>query len=345
MHGRPVRSQLELQRAWRQWLVTKLKADDSQVDVLRVQNASLHAHADWNDVSLDLRYVPTPGELCRLMLSRKVGRASGEDNIPGSVLRALAPSLSCVLHPLYTKVNLLRREPIHWKGSVLVGIPKKGKSSQKVDTCRSISIGDELGKLQHTWVRSAMFGEYESFVPRTQYGAVPRRGTSVATYTLRAFLAYRQSIGAPAGILFVDVSNAFDAAVRQAVVCTPGGGEALRQVLRKVFADEPARREFMLAVASAPAMQLAHVPSHVQQLVADSLACTWVSVDSVEAICATLIGSKPGDPLGDIIYGWVAARVASRLVSRMKDAGLVVRVPGVVGSSPFSSSAGAPECG
>ena len=56
-------------------------------------------------------------------------KASGPDGISSALLRTAPHQAAELLHPLYTKVGLRRREPLGFKGGTLCTIPKGGDES------------------------------------------------------------------------------------------------------------------------------------------------------------------------------------------------------------------------
>ena len=52
-----------------------------------------------------------------------------------------------------------------------------------------------------------------------------------------------------------------------------------------------------------------------------------VSTEGIEEIVNSRSGSKPGDPLGDIIFSFAALSVLHELESALGDQGLLVKIP------------------
>ena len=55
---------------------------------------------------------------------------------------------------------------------------------------------------------------------------------------------------------------------------------------------------------------------------------TWHSTQGLGAITHTEMGSKPGDPLGDIVFDFLASRVLYEIDREAHEAGLIHDLPG-----------------
>ena len=75
----------------------------------------------------------------------------------------------------------------------------------------------------------------------------------------------------------------------------------------------------------------AGVSQHLRALITDAHACTWHSVQGLEEITMDTVGSKPGDPLGSILFNYLAVSVLGEVAKRSEAAGLLATLPPACG--------------
>ena len=102
-------------------------------------------------------------------------------------------------------------------------------------------------------------------------------------------------------VLFVDVVAAFDSLIRELVFKCQHGDTSLEHVLSSFHMPDDMVRE-IVGCSRDTIMSCASVPPHLEALVANSHQCSWFSTNGISDIVGTGLGSKQGDPLGDIIF-------------------------------------------
>ena len=73
----------------------------------------------------------------------------------------------------------------------------------------------------------------------------------------------------------------------------------------------------------------AGVPKHLNALVREVHSGTWHSTQGVFKVTHTDLGSKPGGPLGDICFNFLATRVLNEIFSEALAQDLIFRLPRV----------------
>ena len=94
---------------------------------------------------------------------------------------------------------------------------KKKGDPRDCDSSRGILLADHSGKALAGIVKQAIDPIYESKMPATQFGAVPRRGTDQASLMIRAAIEVSILKGCSIAVLFVDLVKAFDKVIREIV--------------------------------------------------------------------------------------------------------------------------------
>lgn len=66
---------------------------------------------------------------------------------------------------------------------------------------------------------------------------------------------------------------------------------------------------FLQATREHDALTLAGVPLHLREVLAESLQDSWFAIKGRRLIANTRMGTKPGDPLGDILFEFAHAKI------------------------------------
>lgn len=134
---------------------------------------------------------------------------------------------------------------------------------------------------------------------------------------------------------FLDIRASFDSVCREYVA-------TFRKYGPEVAADAAGlgREECDLLtrriLEEGSALELAGASEHLNVLIADLLHNTWFSTVGVDGdIVRTSYGAIPGDPLGDILFAFLGARVKHTILLELHAAGLVLKVSRPIGSDPL----------
>ena len=167
---------MELDRAWLQYF------GDMELGELRDTADFVQSTIcpEFQDVHFtpDPGLVPSLSELESIMRGTRTDKAMGLDRIPGELLKGAPSRLAAILQPLFTKAVLRGRQPLQWRGGLLVEALKKVGLESKLSGHRSLFVGSVVGKAYHRYVRSKLIDRTEEVLRDTHCGA--RRGSTVA---------------------------------------------------------------------------------------------------------------------------------------------------------------------
>ena len=147
----------------------------------------------------------------------------------------------------------------------------------------------------------------------------------MAAHLPRAAADWAASKGLSAAVLFVDVVGAHYHAIRELVMTMPAGASATA-ILDGLGLSQEEREEMAGLIAGEPAMREAGVQEHVAALAAEALSNTWFAIDGASGVACTRRGSRPGDPLADVVYAFLAARCLRSVRAELRAAGLLHQV-------------------
>merc|ERR1712026_550839 len=66
---------------------------------------------------------------------------------------------------------------------------------------------------------------------------------------------------------------------------------------------------------------------HLRALVGEVHASTWHTAQGSHAVTIDNFGTKPGDPLGSIVFNFLEQKVLARVQQRVEQAGVVLVLP------------------
>ena len=106
------------------------------------------------ELTMDESLFPTRIEIEQCLRQVKPRKAAGLDCLPGDVLRIAAKPFARLLEPLFFKSVAFVRQPVQWRGGVLVSAWKGAGPTEQVSSYRSLFVGSAVGKTYHRLVRN-----------------------------------------------------------------------------------------------------------------------------------------------------------------------------------------------
>ena len=195
------------------------------------------------------------------------------------------------------------REPLNWKGGLLVPL-FKGKGSPAEPTAyRSIFLSDICAKIHHANVRQRLAEVWNEDASLIQLGGRKGCSTDVAHHLLHAHLAWARAANISCAILFVDLQSAFYSVLRSSFFSGEFHDDAICFAMRQLGITPAEWHDIRTAVASDSATD-GLKPHHVGSL-KDMFSATHFSMQGLEGRTATMRGTRPGDPVADILFNMV----------------------------------------
>ena len=151
--------------------------------------------------------VATPENTMRAFAMLKCYKSVGNDLIPAELLQAGADATAAKYCDLEKRVVAEERWPVRWKGGRLKDVYKRKGDPQVCTNSRGVLIADHSGKAFLSQVRSHINPHYEKAMPRSQDGAVSKRGTDFAHHILRSFIDISAAMSLSIFVLFVDLAR------------------------------------------------------------------------------------------------------------------------------------------
>eukprot|EP00438_Fugacium_kawagutii_P029598 Skav235412 [mRNA] locus=scaffold924:32291:36799:- [translate_table: standard] len=287
----------------------------------------------------DFAVIPSEWEIHQKIKGLKRGKAAGTNSIPPDVYKAGAAPMARHLCALTTKAAVHAHEPLSWKGGRLVPLWKATHSPTDPAAYRSIFVSDYSAKIYHQCVRQQLVTVWERSITGLQYGGRRGHGVDMAHHVLQAHGFWAKSQHSPAGVLFVDLKSAFYSVLRQGLHDGADLDNALVYFLAQhgVHPDQIAQIAHDLRVASAD-NATEGISAHTARVLQDLLFNTHFWVDHLPTPVRTARGTRPGDPIGDLLFNMLMSLIladARRSIMQAADAPWL----GQAGPAPFPAEA------
>ena len=198
----------------------------------------------------------------------KPGKQVGEDRLSTDLLKDFSQEMAVPIWMLFCKCARQNIEPAQWKSSLIIEIFKRKGSARDIGSYRCVQVSPILTNIYYRLLRSQIVSACWQFLELGQYGALPGKGTDIATNLLLQYQQAAEAAGCSYCFFFVDIKSAFD------------------QADRSFFLD---RSQLLLEAAGLPAT--------LAERVAESLSSTWASTSVIEAIKVTTRGTRAGSSL------------------------------------------------
>ena len=209
------------------------------------------------------------------------GKAPGADGLCSEHYHSAPAAFTECTFPIALKAAVTGTEPLKWKGGIACPLYKQKGDSSDPHNHRSILLAEMLAKRYHRWVRSSIVPVFDRERLALHAGVSGRLSTSALSLSLRAFQARMQETRQSYGLRFLDLKSAFYSVLREFLVGSPGKDD---------LPDRQPWGEFLGRL----------------QGILDS---TWFVISGSSRVVVTEKGSRPGDPLADILFALVAQQV------------------------------------
>ena len=189
---------------------------------------------------------------------------------------------------------------------------------------------------------------YALHVGVAQFGAVARRGTGLAILALRSHLDLAKLTAKSASITFVDLTKAFDLAVRELALGWLEGAPATRDGriahLSKLGLQQDACEAIVNTIElDGSILQQLGIDHAASSAVRSLHTAAWFQLPGDETVLETQCGGRQGCKLGAVLFNMIYALALRRLIAALLRHGIVLVLPAaprhIWGSPPPESDA------
>eukprot|EP00438_Fugacium_kawagutii_P014335 Skav219412 [mRNA] locus=scaffold377:97500:103085:+ [translate_table: standard] len=278
---------------------------------------------DEDSLVLDMSSIPSLGQIEQLILRAKRGKSPGPDGLLSEIYQLNPAKFSILLWPLIVKTVIRCQEPMRWKGGEVVALPKCVQTGIVIDNFRSILLEDFASKISHGLLRQKLLPAYQQYRFSMQAGGVPRLSTDMLHLFVQSFAHICRSRQWSHGALFVDIKQAFYRACRPLLCFRHLSDCQIAQFFIQNGWSPSMFRAFQQQLHHPDALTQAHVTPHNRAQVQSILSSTWFQLRyAPETLTATASGTRPGDAVADLLFGFLMTRFIGRLREQFHAHGL-----------------------
>ena len=330
--GVPIVTPKRAAEQWRHFFARKLAGMVCSLQALQLSTASrLKASVDQLPLELQVDDVMSPADLKALFNDLKDGKGHGPDSIPAELYKYAPLHILLHMHTLILKCLARVEEPIRWKGTCLSQLYKGSGDPGACDSHRGICVSDTAAKIYHLWLRRRSIGALEAVLPDGFFGGFKKRGTDFCALQAREIWAYAKMKSLAAGQLYIDIIGAFDAVVRQLLMGRAAGDDLtdleVASVLRALGFYPAELQEIIKLIPEVSYLQSLGTSPNIAAAVKESHEASWYVMQGSSITTRTRVGSKPGDPLGDMIFNYMAHKLRIEIDGQLKQHGMFDAVP------------------
>ena len=208
-------------------------------------------------------------------------------------------------------------------GGWLIPLWKQKGSSQDMATYRAIMLEPVLARtIARAWRSRLECGLAQTAAP-LQYGG--RRGLAIEAIHLcvrmwqSTAVARKQSVT----LLFMDIRAAFYSVVKPLLTGFDGNSDALVQVFQMLKLPPESYQAFLQTVASTSLVQDATQSDVARRSVSNMLNFSWFAIPNGCMAKMPKTGSKPGDPVADILFGMLMSKILEEVQHRFREEGII----------------------
>ena len=274
-----------------------------------------HRHELLPATSVDLSLLIGPWDIAQAISKMKRGKVPGKNGITTDILKCAGDVAAFQLVPLLMKCILHQYEPLSWKGGCLVPLFKgKGKVNSP-SAYRSIFISDTTCKTFHSCLRTRLLATWERAMNTLQFGGRPGYGTDMAHHYAHAFLSWARSSGTPSSLIFLDLAAAFYSVLRQGLFRNEICDQHLCYAFKSLGISPDELREVIATVTSEAATE--GVSDHCDLVLKGLFEGTYFVMDGVEGVTHTSKGTRPGDPIADLLFNMAMSLIQRSVRSKL----------------------------
>ena len=295
-----------------------------------------HLRRDWledlqqlrqQEFKIDLEELPTLVDM-ELALRRVPSRkARGPDDIPGEICHFHADILAVNMYTQMMKIAIHGQEPLIYKGGKLTPAYKGKGDPRQVSSFRSLLVSSHLGKTIHRCLRQHQAQAYEHFLQAQQLGGRRKVPVQLALHQARAFLRRARERQESAGLLFLDLTEAFYCILRELTVGGSPTDELLTFVMHRLQLPADSLQRLHELLDERTALQRAGLSFTAMNCIRALHRNTHFWLQGQEDLVATYLGTRPGDSFADLIFGFAWSVVLQKLQGFMEEHHSIVHIP------------------
>ena len=286
---------VECQETWKR----QFALIEAGISVSEVQLAQLHLQSA-QPCAREVESCPDPSVILSILRRCKNGKVPGPGQLPVDILKAGGPKIAKILTPLLVKAAWHMREPLTWKGGLLVPLFKGKGSPAEPSAYRSIFLSDICAKVHHSHMRRTLADLWNQKGELIQMGGKKGCSTDVAHHFLHAHLSWSRAKNLSCGLLFVDLQAAFYSVLRSSLFAGECHDDQICFAMKQLGITPQDWQDIKECVTCDHATM--GLDDHHVGILRDMFSGTHFQMHGLTDKTVTTRGTRPGDPVADILF-------------------------------------------
>lgn len=289
-----------------------------------IEELSQFANAEIN---IDISEVPTLTDLEISYRRVPCGRAQGPDGIPGELCHYQPASIAKASYSQLAKLVCHGQEFLWHKGGQLTPAYKGKGPTSSCTSYRSLLVSSSIGKALHRTIRQSSASLYENFLQAQQVGGRRKIPVQLALHQVRAHMRRAAYQGRSAGVLFLDLTEAFYRITREITIGGTPTDELLAHAMHRLNLPPSALHDIRALLNEPSALQQAGLSVTAQRCIQSIHTGTFFWLAGQHDAAKTSMGTRPGDCFADIVFGYAWGIVLKKMEAFMVEHDLVDKLP------------------
>ena len=293
----------------------------------QIENAVPVAMSDLHDLSKPkhvvrslqyLKEMPTLLALEKAVRGLQTSKATGADGIGAELVKLHGTCNVQKLFMLMTKMSIRGQSTPEATGGWLIPLHKKGSHRQMLNY-RAIMLEPVFSRaISRAW-RPVMESALNGVCAPMQHGGRKGMGIEGVHMNLRMWQQNAACCKRSLGLIFVDLRSAFYTVIKPLLATQEMTLECMERAFQFLHLPHEAWHEFRQILQDSNLVRAASASDAVSEMVASTLAHTWFCIPGGDQIFAPQTGSRPGDPLADLMFSFIIAKILDNVNEVLAD--------------------------
>ena len=280
-------------------------------------------HFQQHEIHLTAEDLPSLTALEGAFRKVREHKAIGEDHIPPELCHRYPTIMARWVFGQLLKLCAHGQESLRHKGGVLVAAWKRKGPQNCCESYRSLLISSHMAKAVHRAVRDQQATLYETFLQNQQLGGRRHVPVSMGVHYIRAAARRARRLHRSHALIFLDLREAFYRVLRPISIGGQIPDALLATVAARLQLPPDALADLQALLQTPSGTERANLPRHLRRALQALHTNTHFRLHGQSDRVHTLIGSRPGDPFADVVFGYMFGRVLSIVEQRLHDMNLL----------------------
>eukprot|EP00435_Cladocopium_sp_Y103_P006955 s3639_g2.t1 len=266
----------------------------------------------------DLADLPTVFDLERAIRTMKCEKSPGLDSLGAELFQVNPATMARRLYPLFVKSALRAQGVTELAGGWLLALYKGKGNPKNMASHRGILLEAVTARMFSRAWRVKIVSGLERLACPMQFGG--RAGLSIEALHLHVKMMMQNAASQKAAhaLLFIDIRSAFYSIAKPLLAGPRDDIDKIRHIFDVMELPDSVWEAFLANVQEANLVSRATSSSLIAQGIASNLDQTWFAIPDGLHASAPLTGSRPGDPMADVLFALVMSRILHLVTIRAR---------------------------